>query len=501
MNKRSLTALACVAALGLPPVAVLASAPAATAAPTSTVFLTATTSTVLPTAKAMATAVPGTAKSATNAIGTSTGWIELWAQGSTGQRTAGSAPPPSGHGYVIPQVAGTTTPAGAWAPSITLSATGKPTIVPTVRMYKRSSTGAYTLIASAKGSRTALTTTPKTIALPAVSAAGVTWEAGDQLYLDLLAKVVKAASSATGGVAHYDDGGMGQSVTHPTTTATPAPNPSPDPSPSPTTTPSSPGFVWRPAPGTSWQWQITGTLDESLDVAMYDIDLYDAQATSSSYTVPGFGTVNVPKGDNAGAIARLKAKGKVVICYLDTGAWENYRPDASLFPATVIGNTTGWSGERWLDIRAAAWPQFKPLIEARLDLAVRSGCDGVEPDQNNPWGNRPGFTIGLADQKAWYLEVARMAHERGLSVGQKNGIETTDADTIAAFDWNLNEECNMYDECDVLTGFIKAGKAVFQVEYTDEDMTYDTTCPANNNRNFDGLLKTLDLDAWRQPCR
>ena len=131
--------------------------------------------------------------------------------------------------------------------------------------------------------------------------------------------------------------------------------------------------LWRPAPGTSWQWQITGVVDESLDVAMYYIDLFDAQGAASSYSVPGFGTVNVPKGDNAGAIDRLKAKGKVVICYLDTGAWESYRPDAALFPAAVIGNSSGWSGEKWLDIRVASWPQYKALIEARLDLAKRSG--------------------------------------------------------------------------------------------------------------------------------
>ena len=277
----------------------------------------------------------------------------------------------------------------------------------------------------------------------------------------------------------------------------------PTPTAPPTTAPptQNPSGVWQPAPGTSWQWQITGKVDPSLPVAMYDIDLFDAQPAASSYTVAGFGSVNVPKGDNAGIIATLHDAGKVVICYLDTGAWEDYRPDAALFPAAVIGNTTGWSGEKWLDIRPAAWPSFKPLIEARLDLATRSGCDGVEPDQNNPSGNNPGFDISLADQKAWYLEVARMAHARGLSVGQKNGIETTDADTIAAFDWNLNEECNKYNECDVLTGFIKAGKAVFQVEYTDEGATYDKACPANNARNFDGLLKTLALDTWRQPCR
>jgi hypothetical protein len=234
---------------------------------------------------------------------------------------------------------------------------------------------------------------------------------------------------------------------------------------------------------------------------MFDIDLFDAQPGASSYTVAGFGTVNVPKGDNAGVIATLHAKGRIVVCYLDTGAWENYRPDKNLFPASVKGRSTGWSGEKWLDIRKAAWPKFEPLIDARLALAARSGCDGVEPDQNNPVGNRPGFPITLADQKAWYLEVARIAHSHNLSVGQKNGIETTDADTVAAFDWNLNEECNMYQECGVLKAFITAGKAVFQVEYKDEGMTTAKFCAKDNAANFDGLLKTLDLDAYRVACR
>ena len=268
------------------------------------------------------------------------------------------------------------------------------------------------------------------------------------------------------------------------------------------TIPSSATTRWQPTPGTAWQWQITGSpIDTSSNAVMYDIDLYDAQPAASSYTVPGFGTVNVPQGDNAGIIAKLHSQNKIVVCYLDTGAWENYRPDKNLFPASVKGRSTGWSGEKWLDIRKAAWPKFEPLIEARLDLAVRSGCDGVEPDQNNPIGNRPGFPITKADQKAWYLEVARIAHVRNLSVGQKNGIETTDADTIAAFDWNLNEECNMYQECDVLKGFINAGKAVFQVEYKDEGMTTAKFCAKDNAANFDGLLKTLNLDAYRVACR
>lgn len=259
--------------------------------------------------------------------------------------------------------------------------------------------------------------------------------------------------------------------------------------------------VWRPKPGTTWQWQITGKVDLSFPVQMYDIDLYDAQPAASSYRVGGFGTVRIDKGLNSGVIDALHRQGRKVICYVDTGAWEDYRPDASLFPHRVVGGSTGWSGERGLDIRRSAWPAFEPLIAARLDLATHSRCDGVEPDQNNPWGNTPGFPISLSDQKAWYLHIAALAHQRGLSVGQKNGIETTDADTIAAFDWDLNEECNLSRECDVLRGYIAAGKAVFQVEYADEGMTSSKFCPADNRAHFDGLLKYLELGSWRRACR
>jgi hypothetical protein len=238
-----------------------------------------------------------------------------------------------------------------------------------------------------------------------------------------------------------------------------------------------------------------------LPLQMYDIDLYDAQPTATSYRVERFGTVHVEKGINPELIKTLHGEGKKVICYVDTGAWEDYRPDASLFPRDLIGKPTGWSGERWLDIRRSAWPALEPLIAARLDIAARSDCDGVEPDQNNPWGNDPGFPITVADQKAWYLRIAALAHARGLSVGQKNGIETTDADTVAAFDWNLNEECNMYEECEVLQQYVAAGKAVFQVEYADEGMTTATFCRADNTANFDGLLKYRALDGRRQACR
>lgn len=248
------------------------------------------------------------------------------------------------------------------------------------------------------------------------------------------------------------------------------------------------GGVWAPSPGTTWQWQLQGRVDpDAPGLQMVDLDLFDAR----------------PAHVNAGVIDRLHANGIMAICYVDTGAWESYRPDAGRFPRRVIGRKTyasngkPWVGERWLDIRRRSWPRFAYLIWHRLDLAVRLGCDGVEPDQNNPWGNAPGFPITKADQEAWYLRVAKEAHRRGLSVGMKNGIETVDPRTVAAFDWALNEECFQYRECGRMMAFIHAGKAVFQTEYEGDPAIF---CPQALHRGFSTLKKRLRLDAWRLAC-
>ena len=201
---------------------------------------------------------------------------------------------------------------------------------------------------------------------------------------------------------------------------------------------------------------------------MYDVDLQDAVPSARRVGVRGFGSARWPRGVNAGIIGRLHSRGKVAICYLDSGAWESYRPDAKLFPDSVIGRSTGWSGERWLDIRRSAWKRFAPIIWARLRLARSIGCDGVEPDENNPLGNHPGFPISKRAEARWYLKVAREAHARPLSVGMKNGVEVLDRRMARAFDWSLNEECFYYHECGRERPFIDAGKAVFQTEYVDD---------------------------------
>jgi hypothetical protein len=230
-----------------------------------------------------------------------------------------------------------------------------------------------------------------------------------------------------------------------------------------------------PFPGTSWQWQLSGAIDTSLNVNMYDIDLFETPQH---------------------IIDELHAQGRVVVCYFSAGSWENWRPDASQFPATVLGNALeGWPDEKWLDIRQ--FDLLTPLIQARLDLAVQKKCDGVEPDNVEGYNNDSGFPLTYQDQLAYNIWLAKQAHTRNLSVGLKNDLEQI-KDLVSYFDWALNEQCFQYDECEALLPFVKACKAVFGVEY---EGTPGALCPKANALNFDWLYKHMDLDAWRQACR
>ena len=233
--------------------------------------------------------------------------------------------------------------------------------------------------------------------------------------------------------------------------------------------------IWQPTPGTSWQWQLSGTIDTSFTVQMYDVDLEEtAQAV----------------------IDGLHAAGRKVICYFSPGSWENYRSDAAAFPESVKGNVMdGWPDERWLDIRQL--DVLSPIMERRLDLAVQKHCDGVEPDNIEGYNNVTGFPLTYLDQQTYNTWLAKAARSRGLSIGLKNDLGQI-GDLLPFYNWALNEQCFQYDECAPLTAFVAANKAVFGVEYSGNTTTF---CPKANALNFDWLKKHLALDASRVACR
>jgi hypothetical protein len=235
------------------------------------------------------------------------------------------------------------------------------------------------------------------------------------------------------------------------------------------------GEWWKPAPGVRWQWQLSGTIDTTLAVDMYDIDLFETPRPTIDY---------------------LHGQGKVVICYMSAGSWENYRDDADKFPQSVLGNTLdGWPDERWLDIREI--DIIGPIMRSRMDMAVQKGCDGIEPDNIDGYTADSGFPLTAADQLAYNRWLAGQAHARGLSIGLKNDLEQV-GDLVDSYDWALNEQCFEYDECHLLLPFITAGKAVLGVEYELEPSLF---CPQANGMNFDWLKKRVELDSWRISCR
>ncbi|MEO7163605.1 MAG: endo alpha-1,4 polygalactosaminidase, partial [Bdellovibrionia bacterium] len=86
---------------------------------------------------------------------------------------------------------------------------------------------------------------------------------------------------------------------------------------------------------------------------------------------------------------------------------------------------------------------------------------------------------------------------RGLSIALKNDLDQVN-DLVQYFDWALNEQCFEYSECDMLQPFIRAGKAVFNVEYS---LPVADFCPKANSMDFSSMRKNLSLDQTRKACR
>jgi len=233
---------------------------------------------------------------------------------------------------------------------------------------------------------------------------------------------------------------------------------------------------WHPGRKVSWQWQLSSPPKASalLSVQMYDVDGFETTKT---------------------LVHKMHAKGIKAVCYLSAGSWEKWRPDAKKFPASVLGRSNGWPGERWLDIRKLS--VLAPIMRARVRMCARKGFDAVEWDNVDGYENATGFPLTGAEQLRYNVFLANAAHRRGMSVLLKNDLDQIPK-LLRYFDGALNEQCFQYHECGALRRFVQAGKPVFNVEYK---LAASAFCPKANARNFNSLKKRLSLDAWRVPCR
>ena len=230
---------------------------------------------------------------------------------------------------------------------------------------------------------------------------------------------------------------------------------------------------WQPPANLTWYWQLQGKLQQH-SVQAYDVDGFDTSSAS---------------------VASLHSAGRHVICYIDVGTWENWRPDAKRFPDSVLGRPNGWPGERWLDIR-------QPVVRRLMADRFKQECqakhfDALEPDNIDGYQNNTGFPITGAQQLSFDKWIAAEAHSLGLAVFEKNDPSQAKA-LEPYFDGVLDEQCNQYHECGAFKPYLSAGKPVLNAEYK---LSTSQFCAADRALGIMGARYNLALNGKTyQPC-
>jgi hypothetical protein len=247
----------------------------------------------------------------------------------------------------------------------------------------------------------------------------------------------------------------------------------------PPTLPTNGSKWWNPKARTTWQIVLNETLGTNgfANVSVYDIDLFDTSMA----------TINA-----------LHSAGIKVICYFSAGSYENWRPDANEFPISVLGNNVSeWAGERWLNISSNV---VRNIMIQRIELARGKSCDGLDPDNIDGYNNDNGLGLTMEDSLNYVQFLADEGHARGMAVGLKNGGELV-GNVVENMDWEVNEQCVVYNECPTFEPFITADKPVFHIEYsnTTDTASVQGWCRGSPS-DFSTVVKNLDLDDWFVAC-
>ncbi|KAF2435991.1 hypothetical protein EJ08DRAFT_579178, partial [Tothia fuscella] len=239
--------------------------------------------------------------------------------------------------------------------------------------------------------------------------------------------------------------------------------------------------VWQPKVQSTFQIVLAGILD--LNAVKPAVAGNATSGTNTTITVPskqGKQDVDIEPGtaeifdfdlfeNTKETIDLLHKKGKKVICYFSAGTSEEWRPDFKEFNSQDLGaKLPMWKGERWLDIRQrSVWS----VMQKRIALAAKRGCDAVDPDNVDGYDNEKGGgfkpPLSRRDAVTYVRKLAREAAAHGMSTGLKNaaGILRSIEDDIH---FAVNEECAQMEECNVYDNFVqtrgnKIGKPVFHI--------------------------------------
>jgi hypothetical protein len=228
-----------------------------------------------------------------------------------------------------------------------------------------------------------------------------------------------------------------------------------------------------PAPGASFQLQLTGALDTSLDVEVYIVDL----------------------DDEPDDLSALQAAGRYVVCHFSAGSLEPWRDDAQAIAEDVQGNTLeDYPDERWLDVRAAS---VRALMSARLDRARGRRCDAVFPANLGVHAADSGLALGEADALDYATWLADQAGARELRT--MLGSDELIAPLSDRYDLGLAFGCLAADGCQRWSPLRALGKAVMVVEVGAEAEAA-ALCPTAAAEGLIAIFKRPEFDAFRLAC-
>ncbi|KAF2397001.1 hypothetical protein EJ06DRAFT_567809 [Trichodelitschia bisporula] len=249
--------------------------------------------------------------------------------------------------------------------------------------------------------------------------------------------------------------------------------------------------VWQPPVGAKFQIILRNSIiDASSPLAPSNIDVLDLDL------------FDTPKS----LITKLHGQGKRVVCYFSAGGAETWRPDYGRLNASVLGDEIrGWRGERWLDIRSeGVWE----VMRGRVGMAAEKGCDGVDPDNIDAFGDEArrggGFGLTKQDSIAFVKRLAAEAHRLDLAIGLKNA-EAILPSVRGDVQFAVNEECATYG-CSAYESFVKE-KPVFHIEYashtvngTDSRRGRVRMMSKEAAQRISTVIKNMDLGGWVMYC-
>jgi hypothetical protein len=195
------------------------------------------------------------------------------------------------------------------------------------------------------------------------------------------------------------------------------------------------------------------------------------------------------------------AAGAYSICYVNgfqtqPGEGEHW---LSEHPDLVLRDAAGdavadpdWPDEYLLDTSSEPnRERIAALLGTVVASCLTSGFDAVEIDNLDTY-SRSGGALTIDDNIDLAARYARVAHDLGLAIAQKNGAgHSARLHDEVGFDFAVTEDCARYDECaDYVDVY---GDLVFDIEY---DATYlDAACAAVGS----AVLRDRDLTPAGDP--